>query len=190
MLEIILNKIRFLSIIFRRIYFTSLGCKIGSGVTIEKGIRIYYKPRCVRLCDGAILEEGTKVVVSNLAKDKDIIVIGKNSFVGRFSTIVAMEDVLIGENVLIAPFCYITATNHGMDTAIPMIMQPQTSQRVKIDDDVWMGNGVTVLPGVTIGRGAVVGAGSVVTKDVPPYAIVGGVPAKVIKFRSPLPLNN
>lgn len=54
---------------------------------------------------------------------------------------------------------------------------------IVIDDDVWIGYGSTILSGVHIGQGAVVAAGSVVTKDVPPYAIVGGVPAKVIKYR-------
>lgn len=52
-----------------------------------------------------------------------------------------------------------------------------------VDDDVWIGYGATIMSGVHIGQGAVVAAGSVVTKDVPPYAIVGGVPAKVIKYR-------
>lgn len=56
---------------------------------------------------------------------------------------------------------------------------------IVVEDDVWLGFRVTVLSGVTIGRGAVVAAGSVVTKDVPPYVIVGGVPAKVIKYRFP-----
>ena len=54
-----------------------------------------------------------------------------------------------------------------------------------IDDDVWIGFGATIMSGVHIGQGAVIAAGSVVTKDVPPYAIVGGVPAKVIKYRFP-----
>lgn len=52
-----------------------------------------------------------------------------------------------------------------------------------VDDDVWIGYGATIMSGVHIGQGAVVAAGAVVTKDVPPYAIVGGVPAKVIKYR-------
>lgn len=56
---------------------------------------------------------------------------------------------------------------------------------ITIEDDVWIGFGATILSGVTIGQGAVIAAGSVVTKDVPPYAIVGGVPAKVIKYRFP-----
>lgn len=54
---------------------------------------------------------------------------------------------------------------------------------IKIDDDVWIGYGAAIMSGVHIGQGAVIAAGAVVTKDVPPYAIVGGVPAKVIKYR-------
>ena len=54
---------------------------------------------------------------------------------------------------------------------------------IVLEDDVWIGYGCTILSGVTIGQGAIVAAGSVVTKDVPPYAVVGGVPAKVIKYR-------
>lgn len=54
---------------------------------------------------------------------------------------------------------------------------------VTVENDVWIGCNVTILSGVTIGRGAIVAAGAVVTKDIPPYAIAGGVPAKVIKFK-------
>ena len=54
---------------------------------------------------------------------------------------------------------------------------------IVVDDDVWIGYGATIMSGVHIGQGAIVAAGAVVTKDVPPYAIVGGVPAKVIKYR-------
>lgn len=64
-------------------------------------------------------------------------------------------------------------------------LQPETFSKgdITIEDDVWIGFGAIIMSGVTIGKGAVVAAGSVVTKDIPPYAIVGGVPAKVIKYR-------
>ncbi len=58
-------------------------------------------------------------------------------------------------------------------------------KRVKIGNDVWIGYGALIVGGVTIGDGACIGAGAIVTKDVPPYAIVGGVPAKVLKYRFP-----
>ncbi|MDP9677296.1 acetyltransferase-like isoleucine patch superfamily enzyme [Paenibacillus jamilae] len=60
---------------------------------------------------------------------------------------------------------------------------PATKGNVTIGDDVWIGNNVMILSGVTIGVGAVIGAGSIVTKDVPPYSIVGGNPARIIRYR-------
>jgi acetyltransferase-like isoleucine patch superfamily enzyme len=64
--------------------------------------------------------------------------------------------------------------------------QPLTSRGdIVLEDDVWLGANVVVLDGVTIGRGAIVGAGAVVTQSIPPYAIAGGVPARVIRYRTP-----
>ena len=60
---------------------------------------------------------------------------------------------------------------------------PENDQDVVIEEDVWVGAGATILKGVTIGNGSVVAAGALVKKDVPPYAVVGGVPAKIIKMR-------
>ena len=77
------------------------------------------------------------------------------------------------------------ARNHAFDrTDIPMNQQGFTPEKpIVIEDDVWIGARVIILPGVHIGTGAVVGAGAVVTKDVPDYAVVGGNPARILKMR-------
>ena len=76
------------------------------------------------------------------------------------------------------------AFNHGFYTReIPVKEQDYVDAAITIEDDVWIGAGVVILAGVTIGKGAIIAAGAVVNKDVPPYTIVGGVPAKVIKER-------
>lgn len=72
-------------------------------------------------------------------------------------------------------------------TDIPIKDQGVTHRGIVVEDDVWLGSGVIVLDGVRVGTGAVVAAGSVVTRDVPPYAIVAGVPAQVIRYRKELP---
>lgn len=88
------------------------------------------------------------------------------------------DDVMVGQNVSFF------STNHEFKrTDIPMRLQGYKHKPIVVKDDVWIGAGVTILDGVTIGKGAIIGAGAVVTKDVPNYAIVGGVPARVIKFR-------
>jgi maltose O-acetyltransferase len=91
----------------------------------------------------------------------------------------------IGNDVMMGPDVIILTQHHKFDRLdIPMWQQSHyPSEPVVIGDDVWIGTSVIFLPGVKIGKGAIIGAGAVVTKDVPEYAIVGGNPAKVIKFR-------
>jgi len=92
----------------------------------------------------------------------------------------------IGNNVLIASKVYIADHSHG-DTSLahlslPPVCRPLFSKgKVIIEDDVWIGEGAAILPGVVIGRGAIIGTNAVVTKDVDPYTVVGGVPARIIK---------
>ncbi len=115
------------------------------------------------------------------------IVVGKNSHVGKNTQISCIQagDLVIGANVMISPYVMITATGHNFaDVDTPMQVQGLSSRKVSIEDDVWVGGKSIILPGVTVGRGSVVAAGSVVTRDVPPLAIVGGNPAKVIKYRT------
>lgn len=92
--------------------------------------------------------------------------------------------VFIGDRVLIGYGSKILSSNHIIPEGRgPVFYAGHEKKPVSIGDDVWIGANCTVLPGVTIGEGAVLAAGSVVTKDVPPFAIVGGVPSKVIRIR-------
>lgn len=95
------------------------------------------------------------------------------------------SSLTIGNYVQIAPYVVIMTRFHEYESLDrPMYEQKGYKKApVVIEDDVWIGYRAIIMPGVTIHRGAVVGAGAVVTKDVEPYAVVGGVPAKVIKMR-------
>lgn len=145
--------------------------------------------------EGAVdVDDGTKIVMGDhvhLGKNVYLGVfscgqlkIGSHTYIGRYSTILAYESVEIGSNCLIAPQAHITDVNHSFDDVNkPIRLQPYTSKKVVIEDDVWLGGGVSVLPGVRIGHGSVIGARAVVTKDIPPNSIAAGIPAKVIRNR-------
>jgi maltose O-acetyltransferase len=91
----------------------------------------------------------------------------------------------IGENVMMAPEVTILTSNHNFeDINKPIIEQGHSIKKVEIGNDVWIGYRAIILPGVSIGNGAIVAAGSIVTKDIPEFAIVGGNPAKIIKYRN------
>ena len=94
----------------------------------------------------------------------------------------------IGKKVEIAPGCALYCYDHGVEPGMPIMDQPLVSKGgIVIGDGAWLGRNVTVLQNVSIGEGAVIAAGAVVTRDIPPNAIAGGVPAKVLKFRGTSP---
>ena len=86
----------------------------------------------------------------------------------------------LGNDVIFGPNVYITNHNHGIKKDELIRKQAYTAKNTTVGNDVWVGANVSILAGVRIGDGAVIGAGAVVTKDVPPFAVAGGVPAKVI----------
>jgi acetyltransferase-like isoleucine patch superfamily enzyme len=112
-----------------------------------------------------------------LFRDDDRVVIGKYCSVAYGVTIVASGEHNY-RGVANFPFAAVLKGNVDQDTF--------SKGPVRVGNDVWIGANATILSGVTIGDGAVVAAGSVVTESVPPYAIVGGVPAKIIKYRFPV----
>lgn len=111
--------------------------------------------------------------------------IGEGTYIGEQNNIrAAGASISIGKNCMISQQVSIISTNHGM--AKHKLMKDQEwigSRDIVIGDDVWIGCSAQILPGVSIGDGAVIAAGSLVNKDVAPYAVVAGVPAKVIRFR-------
>ena len=106
--------------------------------------------------------------------------IGKHTVINRRCCLDGRGGLRIGSNVSISPDVWLLTDGHDMDDPrFPEILAP-----VSIGDYAWLGTRAMVLPGVTVGEGAVVAAGAVVTSDVPPYTVVGGVPARPIGTRS------
>lgn len=126
---------------------------------------------------------GDNIDIQRCALISPTLIIGNNSGIGANSIIGKYTK--IGNDVMMGPECIIYTRNHEFSrTDIPMNLQGmQNFQPVTIGNDVWIGARCTILPGVSIGNGCIIGASAVVSKNVPDYAIVGGVPAKVIKYR-------
>lgn len=114
------------------------------------------------------------------------IIIGDNVSFTADCHVGCINKIVIGNNVLIASKVYISDHSHGeineqIKSIAPAKRKLVSKGPVIIEDNVWIGEGVSVLPNVTIGKNSIVGANAVVTKDIPPNSIVGGVPAKILK---------
>lgn len=110
--------------------------------------------------------------------------LGERSGIGVNARFYGVGDISIGEGVIMGPDVVVLTENHRFqDVGIPIPGQGKEVSSVVIEDDVWIGIRAIILPGVRIGRSSVIGAGAVVTKDIPPYSVVGGVPARVIRNR-------
>jgi acetyltransferase-like isoleucine patch superfamily enzyme len=118
--------------------------------------------------------------------------LGSDVILGKGAVLMAARSqIVIGNKVMFGPGVFIVAGNHNTSVLGRAMFdvhekRPEDDQDVVIEDDVWIGARATILKGVTVRRGAIVAAASVVTRDVPPYAIVGGSPARIIRFRWPV----
>lgn len=129
--------------------------------------------------DGIKIGKGSTIHMGAVFYFPETIVIGEDSIIGENAVLDGRDKLVIGDHVDIASEVMIYNAEHDInDPNFKAI-----TARVEIGDYVFIGPRAIILPGVKIGRGAVVGAGAVVTKDVPEYAIVGGVPAKIIGER-------
>ncbi|MGL5570613.1 DapH/DapD/GlmU-related protein [Cetobacterium sp.] len=146
--------------------------EIGSGFTTGVGCRIDAQP---------------------LDKKNKSIFIGNNVQINDYVHITGVKSVKIGDNVLIASKVYISDAVHGSykgnsndsNPKIPPNLREITYKEVIIEENVWIGENVSILPGVKIGFGSIIGANSVITKDVPKDSIVCGIPGEIIKRYNP-----
>lgn len=133
-----------------------------------------------------IKKMGKKVYImhSCIISSPSGIEIGNHVCINHHSTISGGGSLRIGNFVMVGQNSSILSRGHAFnDHAKPMMYQGQVPGPIEIEDDVWLAANVVVLPNVKIGRGAIIGANAVVTKDVPEFAIMGGVPAKLIRYR-------
>jgi galactoside O-acetyltransferase len=148
---------------------------------IEEGVTIYG-------FENIELENNVTIMKNSYlyAHDNGYLKIGKNFTINTNSQLGAsFGKIIIGDNCAIASNCVLRASNHNFTTIEkPFIEQGHTYGEIIIEDDVWISSNSVITANTKIGKSSIVGAGSVVTKDIEPFSIVGGVPAKLIKKRN------
>jgi acetyltransferase-like isoleucine patch superfamily enzyme len=139
----------------------------------------------VRLAAGATVDRGAVIRGSGVIRELGVGVdVGERAAIGAFNFIHGGGGVRIGRDVLLGPFVQVFSENHRFeDPSVPVIEQGVRPAPVVIEDDVWVGASAIILAGVVVGAGAIVAAGAVVRSDVPPMAVVAGVPARVVGRR-------
>ena len=113
------------------------------------------------------------------------IFLGKNSYINGGMIAASSEaKILIGDNCMISYGVHMRVDSHCHGKIdVPMIRQGHSHKNIVVGDDVWIGYGAQIMSGITIGSGAIVAAGAIVTKDVPAFSVVAGVPARMVKKR-------
>jgi acetyltransferase-like isoleucine patch superfamily enzyme len=178
--------------------------EIGFGVVFDRGVEIDIDrgsdltigdrvnlSRDVRI---SVMGQGNKIRLANLVSlDRGVdlkafegsqLKIGEHTYIGPYTCISGYGKIEIGKDCRIASHSSLCAHNYNFTDPTQKIREQGFNFKgIRIEDDCWLGSGVRVVDGVTIGKGSIIGAGAVVTKDIPPYSIAVGVPAKVIDSR-------
>lgn len=157
--------------------------RLGDGAYLDQATYLHATPGGIEVGSGSFIMHGAVLHVYNFRNlPHAFIKIGRDSLIGEYSVLRGQGGITIGDRVYTAPQVQILAVNHRFeDTTRPMVDQGITAEGICVEDDVWIGAGAIITDGVCVGQGAVVAAGAVVTADVPPYTVVGGVPAHVLK---------
>jgi acetyltransferase-like isoleucine patch superfamily enzyme len=152
---------------------------LGPDCVFESGVLVFH-PENVAL--GRNVYVGHNAILKGYYRNE--MRIGDEAWIGQQCFLHSAGGLIIGARVGVGPAVKIITSRHaeaGRQT--PVLFSPVELGPVVIEEDADIGTGAVVLPGVTVGRGAVVGAGAVVTADVPAYAVVAGVPARVLRYR-------
>jgi acetyltransferase-like isoleucine patch superfamily enzyme len=169
----------------RRLATRHAHVEVAEDAMISPEARIHPRAGRIRIGPKSQIAAGA-VVQGNVELGENCSVQTGSILIGYGTCEDASGQITIGNNVRIAPFVQIIAANHEFgDTSRPICQQGLTYKAITIEDDVWVAGRVIIMAGVTIGTGSVVAAGAVVTRDVPAWSVVGGVPAKVLKSRKP-----
>lgn len=166
-------------------YLRSKFAALGPSATISQGVHVLGAGAisvgqdfsCARRCS-LYADGGGRITIGDRVALNDDVCLNAS----------VKGEILIGSNVLIGPRVLMRTTNHAYSrTDIPIWQQGHVPGKIEVGDDVWIGGNVSILDGTVIGDGAIVAAGAVVNGVVPAYAIVGGVPARFLKWRDNAP---
>lgn len=154
----------------------------GHDSSIDRPIQLV-NPQCISIGNNTHILKGSRLTALN---NNSYINIGSNINLGYSCHITCLDTITIGNGCLFGANVLVSDNSHGQFVEEQLVCQPSkrplfSKGKVRIEDNVWVGENVSILSGVTIGKGSIIGANSVVTHDIPPFSLAVGTPAKVIK---------
>lgn len=153
--------------------------RLGERVVLEPGVLVFH-PENIEIGDDVYV--GHQTILKGYHKGR--MIIGAGSWIGQQCFFHSAGGLTVGRRVGLGPGVRILTSSHSLESDAPIILDaPLEFRPVTIEDGADIGASAVILPGVTIGAGAQIGAGAVVSRDIPPFAIAAGVPARVVRQR-------